>query len=316
MTATRSSSQRPAEAADDLLQLDRVLLQRRDHPGLAVRGAVEDEVEPHQGLAGSRRPGHERGAARRVALGEHRVERRDAGRDPAFAQPVAVLPEGIGEPREHRDAVAGETICVTSRAKVASAQLGHLDQAERALVHPLRRERDDPVGDRELRRRAGLVLAVLPDPEAGGGEGREQCGEAVQEAPEVPRVVGERGQRLEAVDRDDPRPPFLDQRGDALGHGGEPALAGHAPAEILVEDRPADRIASEEAERLRVAEDLLERLGDGGEVDRGALLGRAGEHELLAQDRLSRARQPHDQVDAVRPADRRRGSGRGLRRRS
>ena len=101
------------------------------------------------------------------------------------------------------------------------------DQPQRALVHALRRERDDPVGDGELGRRARLVLAVFADPEGGRGEGREQRGQLVQEAAEVPRVVGERGQRLEAVDRDDPRPPLLDQRGDALGHGGEPALAGH-----------------------------------------------------------------------------------------
>ena len=144
-----------------------------------------------------------------------------------------------------------------------------------------------------------LVLAVFPDPEARGGEGREQCGEVVQEAPEPARVIRERAQRLEAVDRDDPRPSLLDQRADPLGHGGQPALAGHGRAEVLVEDRPADRAAIEEAERLRVVEDLLERLRDRGQVDRRALLGRAGEDELLAEQRLSRAREPHDQVDAV-----------------
>ena len=165
-----------------------------------------------------------------------------------------------------------------------------MDQAQCALTRTLCRERDDPVGDGEFRRRARLVLAVFADPEAGGGEGREQGGEVVQEAPERARVVGERGERLEAVDRDDPRPALLDQRGDAFGDGGESVLAGHRPTEVLIEDRPADRVAIEEAERLGVAQDLLERLGDRGEVDRGALLGRAGEHQLLAQQRLSRAR--------------------------
>ena len=121
----------------------------------------------------------------------------------------------------------------------------------------------------------------------------------MQEAPERLRVSRERGQRLEAVDRDDPRPPLLDQRGDPLGDHAEPVLAGHCAAKVLVEDRPADRIAIEEAQRLGVAEDLLERLGHGGQVDRRTLLGRAGEHELLAEQRLSRARKPHDQVDAV-----------------
>ena len=106
--------QRPAEAAGDPLELDRVLLQGRDHARLAVRGAAEDEVESHQGLAGTRRSGHQRGAPGRVALGEHPVERRDAGRDPLFAQPVVIVADGIGEPREHGDAVLGEAIGVTS----------------------------------------------------------------------------------------------------------------------------------------------------------------------------------------------------------
>ena len=121
----------------------------------------------------------------------------------------------------------------------------------------------------------------------------------MQEAPEPSSVFRERAQRLEAIDRDDPRPPLLDQRADPLGDGAEPAVAGHGRAEVLVEDRPADRGAIEEVERLGVAEDLLERLRDRGEVDRRAFLGRAGEHELLGEDRLSRARSPHDQVDAV-----------------
>ena len=188
---------------------------------------------------------------------------------------------------------------MTSGAEVAPAQLGHLDQPQRALVDALGRERDDPVGHGELRRRARLVLAVFPDPERRGREDREQCGEVVQEPPELARVVRERRQRLEAVDRDDPGLVRLDQRVDPLGDGGQPTLAGHGRAEVLVEDRAADRAAVEEAERLGVAQDLLEGLRDRREVDRRALLGRAGEHELLAEDRLARARSPHDQVDAA-----------------
>ena len=264
-----------------------------------MRGAAEDEVESHQRLAGPRWAGHERGATRSVALGEHPVQWRDAGRDSAFAQPVVILPDGIGKPGEDRDAIAREAIGVPSGAKVAPAQLGHFDQAQRALVRLLSRQRDDPVGHGEFRRRARLVRAVFADPETGGREGREQRGEVVQEAPERASIRRERGQRLEAVDRDDSRPPLLDQRGDALGDGGEPVVAAHRGAEILVEDRPADRRAIKEAERLGVAEDLLERLRHRREVERRPLLSRAGEDQLLAQDRLSRARQPHDQVDAV-----------------
>jgi hypothetical protein len=274
-------------------------LQGRDHPRLVIRGPAEDEVESHQGLSGARWAGHERGASRSVALGEHPVEGGDTGRDSAFAQPVAILPDGIGKPGEHRDAIAREAIRVPSGAKVAPAQLGHLDQAQRALVGLLSRQRDDSVGHGEFRRCARLVRAVFADPEAGGREGREQRGEIVQEAPELASVRRECGQRLEAVDRDDSRPPLLDQRGDALGDGGKPVLPAHCGTKILVEDRPADRGAIEEAEGLGVPEDLLERLRDRREVDRRPLLSRAGEDQLLAEDRLSRARQPHDQIDAV-----------------
>src|SRR5829696_9982341 len=112
----------------------------------------------------------------------------------------------------------------------------------------LRPERDDPVGHSGLRRRPRLFVAVLAYPEGGHGKGREQCGEAMEELPEGLSVLRERCQRLEAVDRDDPRPPLLDQCADPLGHGGEPALVADYPPEVLEIDRPADGIAIEEAQ--------------------------------------------------------------------
>ena len=57
------------------------------------------------------------------------------------------------------------------------------------------------------------------------GNAESSAREVVQEAPERARVLGERGQRLEAVDRDDPGPALLDQRADALGHGAQPAVS-------------------------------------------------------------------------------------------
>src|SRR5215217_5995090 len=77
------------------------------------------------------------------------------------------------------------------------------------------------------------------------------------------------------------RKPLLDQHADPLGDGGEPAVTADYTAEVLVVHGPPDRLAIEEAERLGVAEDLLERLGDRGEVERRTLFGRAGEDELL-----------------------------------
>ena len=47
-----------------------------------------------------------------VAVGEHRVQRRDAGRHAAVAELVVGLAAGVGEPREDGDAVRGEPVRV------------------------------------------------------------------------------------------------------------------------------------------------------------------------------------------------------------
>ena len=79
---------------------------------------------------------------------------------------------------------------------------------------------------------------------------------------------------------------------------GEAALVEHG-AEVLVEDGAADRVRIEEAEALAVAQDLVERLGDRGEVESGPLGGGVGEHVLLGEDRLAGAGQPDQHVDRV-----------------
>jgi hypothetical protein len=57
--------ERPAEASRDPSQLDRVLLQGGDHPGLAGRGSVEDEVHALQRSVSRARSG-DRGSARQA----------------------------------------------------------------------------------------------------------------------------------------------------------------------------------------------------------------------------------------------------------
>jgi len=74
--------------------------------------------------------------------------------------------------------------------------------------------------------------------------------------------------------------------------------AGHQP-QILIEHRRADRGRVKEAEGLAEAEDLLQRLGQGGEVHRGAVRAGVAEGVLLGDDRLAGAWQPHDDADAV-----------------
>ena len=56
---------------------------------------------------------------------------------------------------------------------------------------------------------------------------------------------------------------------------------------------------SKKAERLAVAEDLLERLGNRREVEGRTLGCRVMEEVLLSKDRLARTGTPHDEVDPV-----------------
>ena len=112
-------------------------------------------------------------------------------------------------------------------------------------------------------------------------------------------VVGSVGpERLEAVD-DHQRRTSLAEQFDQLGqHGGKTALV-QAMAEVFVDDVRPDNGRVEETERLAVAEDLLERLGNRREVE-GRTLGRGVVEEvLLGQDRLARSRTTHDEIDPV-----------------
>ena len=86
---------------------------------------------------------------------------------------------------------------------------------------------------------------------------------------------------------------------DLLEDAGEAALVEDR-AEIVVEDGVADRFRVEEAERLAVAEDLVERLRHRREVEGGPLERRVREQVLLGEDRLAGSRKPDQQVDRVR----------------
>src|SRR5581483_9310626 len=123
-------------------------------------------------------------------------------------------------------------------------------------------------------------------------------GKLVQELPEFRVPAGEGVQGLEAVDDDQPGPTVSHDGGDPLAHAGQPVPAGDL-AQILVENRLADRGGLEELQGLPEADDLLQRLGQGGEVDGGAVRGGVVERVMLGEDRLAGARQPHDHRDAV-----------------
>src|ERR1700722_4231755 len=107
-----------------------------------------------------------------------------------------------------------------------------------------------------------------------------------------------RPEGLEAVDHHQGRTPLSEQFDELGQHVGESPVV-QAGAEVFIVDACSDHRLVEEAERLAVAEDLFERFGNRRKVKGGTLGGRVVEEVLLRQDRLTRARAPHDEVDAV-----------------
>ena len=208
------------------------------------------------------------------------------------------LVDRVGQSREELDPVAGESVRVLAGEEVAPTELEHLEDAELAAPCSLDGERQDRVGDRELGGSRDLVVAVLADPERRHRERGQPTGELVEEPSEVlvpPRV---RMQRFEAVDDEHPGASLLDELADPLEHARK-AFVVHGPAQILVEHRGADRPLVEEAQRLAVSQDLLERLGDRGEVDRRPFRRGVVEGVLLREDRLPGSGESDDEVDPV-----------------
>ena len=121
----------------------------------------------------------------------------------------------------------------------------------------------------------------------------------MEEFAEFAAVGGECLQRLEAVDHNQPGAASSDHAAELLSNTAEPALVDGRP-EIFVEDRCPDRGGVEERQALAKPGDLLQRLGDGGEVDRGPFGPRVPEGVLLGQDRLAGAGAPHDEADGIR----------------
>ncbi len=184
--------------------------------------------------------------------------------------------------------------------EAATSELQDLEDPRIAIGRRLDGERDDAVGDRELGRDRDLVRSVLADPQGRRRVGRQVPREILEEPPERRRVRGERMQRLEAVDHEQPGPSLSEHRNHATERLGQRVRMAEAGAQVLVEHAGADRVRVEEGQGLSVPQDLLERLGDRREVDGGSVLARVLEHVLLRQDRLARSGQTHDDVDGVR----------------
>jgi hypothetical protein len=178
----------------------------------------------------------------------------------------------------------------------APSELEYLQRPALSGTAALEREEHDGIGHGGLGDGGDLFARVLAHPEGGDGPCAQPSRELVEERPERLRLVGEGMQGLEAVDHDDARIGLLQQARDACGHPGQ-AVAIQDEGQILVEDGTADAADVEEAQLLPVPHDLVERLGDRGQVVGGPLRRGVREEVVLRQDRLARPRGPHQQVD-------------------
>ena len=287
----------PPEAGGHSLELLLVLLERGEDARLARSGAVEQEVEAHEGLPAPRRPGDEGARPGAVAIGEQHVQCWDARRSPLARRGVSVTVE-FGQAREHVDPVGPEAVGVAAREEARPAQLEHLDCPRGAIAAALGGQGDHRVRHGELRRPGHVLGGVLPHPEMGGGKRAGPAGQVVQEAAEL-LLARVRAQGAEGVDHHGTRSALSDQPVDPLQHRRQAPSVQAAP-EILVEDRRAHRRRVEELQLLAVPDELVEGLGGGGHVDRRLLGRRVREHVLLDHHGLARARQADDEVHGVR----------------
>src|SRR4029079_9780539 len=116
---------------------------------------------------------------------------------------------------------------------------------------------------------------------------------------ELALVLGERVKRLHAVDDDDPGPALPEEAVDGPEHPAEPVLDERL-AQVVIDDAPVgDGGPVEKIKTLPVPEDLVERLRDGREVERGVFGGGVVKRVLLAEDRLPAAGDADDHVDRV-----------------
>ena len=102
-----------------------------------------------------------------------------------------------------------------------------------------------------------------------------------------------------AVDHHDAWPKLFQEALDRGQYVVE-AVTTEDLAEVLIDDATLpDGIRIEDLEGFAESKDLVQRLGEGGEIQCRTLVRRVVERELLAEDRLAAAGHPDDQVDRV-----------------
>ena len=110
-------------------------------------------------------------------------------------------------------------------------------------------------------------------------------------------VVGFVGaERLEAVDDQQAGTALPEELADPGEHTGQAVLVQHV-AEVLVEHPVAERGVVEVLQRLAEAQQFVQWLGHGRQVQGGLLAGGVVEDVLLGQDRLPGSRAAAEQGD-------------------
>src|SRR3954465_3770669 len=164
------------------------------------------------------------------------------------------LPRGL---RTSKTRISRCPLRSVDRRRIASATANSADPALSVLSYSP--TQNDVAGNAE-RRAAG----------AGGPRG-EEGRRVVEEPAEVLVLLRVWMERLEAVDDDHARAALHEDPADPVEDSGQ-ALVVQGPAEILVDDRGSDGPPIEEVQCLAVPQDLVERLGDGGQVHRRPFL--------------------------------------------
>ena len=214
--------QRPGEPVQDPLELDRILLERRDHTGFPALRAGEHEMQGEQGLSDTRGPGDQRRGAPPVAVGEHRVQRRAHPRTSA-REAHRSRPGRRGRPAGERPpTLGGQAIGVLPGEVPGAAELVDLQHPGFPFGAAVGAQRQDRVGDGELRgASAASTASYSPTQNEVTGTADSGPGQVVQEPAERPLVALVGAQGLEAVDHHQARPSVFEQIGDPGQHPGQ-----------------------------------------------------------------------------------------------
>ncbi len=277
-----------------------MLLEDDQDPRLAVPGAVGNELGREHGLARAGGAADEHGVPSQYPPSQQRVQTRDARRDTASPQHPVRLGDGSGHAREDLEAGPRDAERMEPWHRRLAARLHDLELAhDRVMVGALE-EPDDPVGDGEHRGIAQLHRRVLANQKGRGAPARQVDGQPLHELVQghLASLAGGPLHALKRVHDHEAGAQLLDLPDDAVQHHPR-ASVQDLVRQIDEVDAAADLTDVEETHLLLVAEHLDGWLAEQRDVDRRALGGGVGEHDLVGQGRLPSPGRAGDQVEGV-----------------